>query len=334
MQSRRLTQLFHCIPNFEIASPLVGEICCISIKHLVMMESETENLFAIHLVSLVLVVTALFLNVTGAILLWKIERGNTNQKTILLNLSICHATNSFVLVAVFSLSVSGLTTENRCVQIVDSVAFLCFIQNYFIMMIMSIDRFIGTKYPLRSIDIFSERRLKICLVLTWSLCVIIGILSSIFYDVVGSIFESIAFPVLDILSLCCIGITYGYIMYAVSTRKLATSATARRNTESRQLMRMTAIIATTFILLIVLPDLVIAFAAMDMSMEMHGILCCCFYVGLIADPITYLLIRQRLRKSFFNMFRCCCRRYHVEHRQSNTTNHSHSHDPAVIASKL
>ena len=299
-----------------------------------MMESETEALLAIHLVSLALVVTAFFLNATGAILLWKIERRNTNQKTILLNLSICHAINSCFLVVVFSLSVSGLTMENRYVQIVDSGALLCFIQNYFIMMIMSIDRLIGTKYPIRCIDIFSERRLKICLVLTWFLCIVIGILSSIFYDVVGSIFESVAFPILDTLSLCCIGITYGYIMYAVSTRKLATSAAARRNTESKQLLRMTAIIASTFILFIVLPDLVIAFAAMEISMEIHGILCCCFYVGLIADPITYLLIRQRLRKSFFNMFKCCCRRYQVKNQQSTATNHSRSHDPAVIDSKL
>ena len=303
---------------------------CIS-KHFMTMISAT--LLVIHSVSLLVVVIALFLNVTGAILLWKFERGSTNQRTILLNLSICQAIISSFVAAVFCLRIVGLSYEDEYVQILDSVALLCFIEYYFIMMIMTIDRFIGSKYPLRCSDIFSKRKLKMLLLLTWSLCVTMGILSSIFYKVVTSVFENIVFPVLGVMTLCCIATVYGYIMYVVSARKLATSTTARRrNTESRQLIKMTAIIASTFITFTVIPDFVLAFTRQDISKELEGIIFFWFYSGLAADPITYLLIRKRLRKSFFNICKCCCRRYQAEHRQSTTTDHSQK--PAVIVTKL
>ena len=300
-------------------------------KHFTTMISAT--LLVIYLVSLLVVVTAVFLNVTGAVLLWKFERGNTNQRTILLNLSICQGIISSFVAVVFCLRIVGLTYENKYVQIFDSVAFLCFIEYYFIMMIMTIDRFIGSKYPLRCSDIFSKPRLKTLLLLTWSLCLTMGILSSIFYKVVTNVFENIVFPILDVMTLCCIATVYGYIMYVVSARKLATSATARRrNTESRQLIKMTAIITSTFIAFIVIPDFVLAFTRQDISKEIEGVIFFWFYSGLAADPITYLLIRKRLRKSFFNICKCCCRRHKAEHRQSTTTNRSQK--PAVIVTKL
>ena len=264
-----------------------------------------DTLMVIYLVCLLVVVTALFLNVTGAILLWNFKRGNTNQRIIFLNLSICQAIISFFLVAIFCLRVIiGLEMENKYVQILASVVLLCFTDYHFTMMMMAVDRFIGTKYPLRHLDIFSKRRLKVCLVLSWSLCVILGILSSIFYKGVDRIFEGVVFPIFDVASLCCIAriaITYGYIIHVVWTRKLSTSVTARRNTESKQVIKMTAIIALTFVLFAVIPDFLLAFIGKNMSTEMKGIVLCCTYLGLVADPITYLLIRKRLKESFFNL---------------------------------
>ena len=290
-----------------------------------------DTLFVIYLACLLAVVTALFLNVTGAILLWKFERGNTNQRTILLNLSICQAIISCFLVAIFCLRVIiGLAMENKYVQILASVVLLCFMEYHFIMMMMAVDRFIGTKYPLRHLDIFSKRRLKISLVLSWFLCVIVRILASIFYKGVDRIFEVVVFPILDVASLCCIAITYGYIMHVVWTRKLPTSVTTRRNTESKQIIKMTAIISLTFVLFAVTPDFLLAFIGKNMSTEMKGIILCCVYLGLVADPITYLLIRKRLRESFFNIFKCSCGKYQSEHQQLATI----CKNPAVLETKL
>eukprot|EP00112_Aurelia_sp_Birch-Aquarium-sp1_P010105 Seg2175.5 transcript_id=Seg2175.5/GoldUCD/mRNA.D3Y31 product="hypothetical protein" protein_id=Seg2175.5/GoldUCD/D3Y31 len=132
-----------------------------------------------------------------------------------------------------------------------------------------------------------------------------GILSNVFYEDLRSKFHNIMLPIMDILSLCCFGITYGYIMYVVSTRKLPISASARRNTASKQLIKMTAIIASTFIFFVIIPDVTITLFREKMSREMEGIVFCCFYLALVADPITYLLIRRRLRNSFVNTFTCC-----------------------------
>ena len=292
----------------------------------------SDTLWIIYLISFLVLIIALFLNVTGTILLWKFERGNTNQRTILLNLSICQATISCVVAVIRCSRVIGLPFEDRYVLIVENVPFLCFIQYYFIMMIMTIDRFIGTKYPLRCADIFSKRRLKMLLLFTWSLCVIIGILSSIFYNRVRSVFEGIVFPVLDIVALSCIGIAYGYIMFVVNTRKLASSATARRNTESKQLIKMTAIIALTFVLSAVIPDFVLAFIGKETSREILATLFCCFYLGLVADPITYLLIRKRLRRAFVDTFKCCKRKQQDSaHRQPAS---SYTNNSFVIETKM
>ena len=272
-----------------------------------MMVSDT--LLVIYSVSLLFVVLALFLNVTGAILLWKIERGNTNQKTILLNLSICEACLSALLVVQLSMKLQRFGIDNKYLQIIESATILCFLECYFTLMTMTIDRFIGVKFPLRYQDLFSKRRLTIVLAITWLMSLVAGILSAVMYERVSqAIQDSYLFPLFDFLTLSCIGIGYGCIMYVVCTRKLSTAATARRNTESKQLIKMTAIIALTFVLFIVIPDLVLAFNGMEMSMEMERILLCCTHLALVADPITYLLIRKRLRKSFLNIFKCC-RRY-------------------------
>ena len=204
-----------------------------------------------------------------------------------------------------SFKVASLTMLSKYLQILDDVIFHIFIEYYFIMIIMAIDRFIGTKFPLRHSYILSKRRLNMILALTWCLSVILGILSIIFYEDLRSMSQSIMLPTLDILSSFCIGVAYGYILYVVRTRKLPASVSARRNTESKQLIKMTAIIASTFILFVIIPDFMLAFFRGQMSREIEGVVFCCFYLALVADPITYLLIRKRLRKPFVNAFACC-----------------------------
>ena len=265
----------------------------------------SETLLVIYSISFLVATTALFLNVTGAILLWRFEQRNTKQRIILLNLSICEAITSVAVTVYLSLKVVGSTIHSEYVRIVDTVIFNIFIEYYFIMIIMAIDRFIGTKFPLTHSYIFSKRRLKMVLMSTWCLSVILGILSNIFYKDLPSKFIRIVLPTLDILSLFCIGIAYAYIIYAVWARKLPTSISARRNTESKQLIKMTAIIALTFIIFIIIPDIIFTFFRGEMSRKIESIVFCCVYVALVADPITYLLIRKRLRKALVNTFACC-----------------------------
>ena len=285
-----------------------------------MMVSDT--LLVIYSATLLVDMLALFLNVTGAILLWKIERGNTNQKIILLNLSICEAFLSAFLVMQLSLKLQRFGIDNKYLQIIESAILLCFLECYFTLMTMTIDRFIGIKFPLRYQDLFSKRRLTKVLALTWLISFVAGILSAVIYERVSqAIRDNFLFPLFDLLTLSCIAMAYGCIIHVVCTRKMSTAATTRRNAESKQLIKMTAIIALTFVLFVVIPDLVLAFNAKEMSMEKQRILFCCTHLVLVADPITYLLIRKRLRKPFLNIFKYC-RRYRqgtIELYQATTT---------------
>ena len=293
----------------------------------------SEALLAIYLMSFLVATTALFLNLTGAILLWKFEQRNTNQRIILLNLSLCEVITSVAVTVYLSLKVAGLTMLSEYVRILDDVIFHIFIEYYFIMIIMAIDRFIGTKFPLKHSYIFSKRRLKMLLALTWCLSVLLGILSNIFSEDLRSIFHGIMLPTLDILSLFCIGVAYGYILYVVRTRKLPASVSARRNTESKQLIKMTAIIASTFILFVIIPDFMLAFFRGEMSRETEGVVFCCFYLALVADPITYLLIRKRLRKSFVNTFTCCREQQEIPaHLQATTI--SYYRNPTIVETRM
>lgn len=284
------------------------------------MTMVSDTLLVIYSVSLLVVVIALFLNVTGAILLWKIERVKTNQRTILLNLSICEACLSAFLIVHLFMKLQIFGRDKKYFQIMESANLLCYLECYFTIIMMTIDRFIGTKFPLRHQDLFSKRRLTKVLALTWILSLVAGILLAAMYERVRqAIRDSYLFTLMDTLSLSCIGIAYGYIMYIVRTRKLPTTATARRSRGSKQLIKMTAIIAFTFILFIVIPDFALAFIGKEISTEIEGILLFGTYLVLVADPITYLLIRKKLRKSFLKIF-CCrgCRQGSIEHQQATT----------------
>lgn len=265
----------------------------------------SDIFFAELVLSALLLATAICLNVMGTYLLWKKERGLTNQRLILMNLSICEAITSALLLGNIVLEFRKL--DDKVDKIYGQILFAAIevlrMEYYCIMCIMTIDRCIGTRLPLKCFILFSKRRAKIVLGATWTLSLLSCALFGIFYQDFSPYFHLFLLA-LGIASLCCIIVSYCYILTILINSGILRAGTRnRRNCENKQFIKMTAIISSTFVFLILIPEFVHAFLHEKVSIEVKYVIYIMWYIDLVVDPITYILIRKKLRRAFVEVFK-------------------------------
>ena len=281
----------------------------------------SEVFLAELVLSALFLATASCLNVMGTYLLWKKEHGLTNQRVILMNLSTCEAVTSVLLLANIVLEFLKLGDEVDKIygQILFAAIEVLRMEYYCIMCTMAVDRCIGTRLPLKCFVLFSKRRAKILLAATWTLSLLACVLFGIFYQEFSPYFHLFLLA-LGVASLGCIIISYIYILtILIHSGNLRAGAHNRRKCENKQFIKMTAIISTTFVFLILIPEFVHAFLHTKVSIEIKYIIYIMWYINLVVDPITYIIIRKKLRRAFVEIFKCNGSSYDIERNKTMTS---------------
>ena len=266
----------------------------------------------IIIVILSIVIIAVILNSLGIYFLCKDRNRKTNQNLILKYLFTNEFAVSVLLVSRWSLVFHSAMVSQTILSIIDRIQFCAYLNYNLIMLIMTFDRLIAIKYPLRNIFIFTRKKVKVALFASTFLCLAVGAATSVVeFKLLLMTFGKYVFPAISTISVVVIVITYTYIFVKIIRKRNLDNST-RNNTRSaasnHQYFKMAAIITFTFVVCYLLPD--ITFALCPKCFSYRGlnyyILQVLWNMGLVFDPLTYIFmqkLRQRLAKIV-----CCAKK--------------------------
>ena len=243
---------------------------------------------------------AIFLHVIGLWVLLKTkESSSSNERLFLTNLSVAE-----ILLSISSVALNineyyictDLIEDGPC-NISRRVVWY-FVSAYLLsQLLLLLDRFIGTKWPLKYIDYFPKRRALSLVIISWIFAVILSLPRIHSSLVVYSPEYSPVAGLVMSLSLTVVAISvYGWIAHKV--RKQRRIFKTNFNKASSKLVIVPALIISSFGILDVIPNLIISVwiqIHLEAARKFANYLYLCMTINLIIDSIVYLFWSLHLK---------------------------------------
>ena len=252
-------------------------------------------------------VSAASLNALGIYFLVKDANRQTNQNLILKFLSAVELAYSCVMMIYWSFTCHG--SMLTAVNVSSHIAHCIYINITLIMLTMTFDRLIATRYPLRYAVSLTKKRAKVILLSSVLICAIFILLFMLIeFDVINIPIDKFVSPVTSTFAACFMVTTYLYILMKISKRRRVgnslQNARITRTTENQKFFKMSTIITLTYFTCCLLPD----FAYMlcrGCFTNSTLVIRTLWHLGPLCDPITYIFMQKRLRKRLIEMMICC-----------------------------
>ena len=263
-------------------------------------------------VILSIVILAVILNSLGIYFLFKDRNRQTNQNLILKYLFTIELAVSILLTSRWSIVCHSAMVGHTSLNIIFRIRFCAYFNYNLIMLIMTFDRLIAIKYPLRSIFILTRKKVKAALLASTFLCFAVGAATSVVeIKLLIMTLGKYIFPAISTISVVFIVSTYTYIFVKVIRKRNIDNAmrnNPRSTASNHQYIKMAAIITFTFVVCYPLPDSTYALCPKCFSRSgsfNNYILHVLWNTGLVFDALTYIFMQklgQRLKKV------CCAKK--------------------------
>ena len=254
-------------------------------------------------------ISAATLNSVGIYLLSKDKHSQTNQNLILKFLSTIELTLSCILLINWSFVCHGSAIATAVEEILLPFIHCCFFNITLIMVIMTFDRLVATKYPLRYSSMLSRKKIRLTLSVVTALCMLFGVLS--LFDEIRQFlhtYDTYIFHIPPTFAALFIVIAYANIFMTLLQRRnlfdRSGAVDISRFTENRRFLKMAAVITITYFAFYTVPDVASLFCkdCFTDSVQFFRLL---WNLGPVFDPITFIFMQERLRKRLINMVQCC-----------------------------
>ncbi len=243
------------------------------------------------------VLFAIVFNAVGFYLLLA-AKNSTNGNILLMNLAV----SQLILCA-------GQITDNFCRMfrheemntLIWKIGTAFFMVYYLIMFLLTIDRLIAIRLPLRYRVLLTKERLLRCLKAVWAVSIGVGV-SVILNETWHEWFEKYVWSILSAVFLLLCFVAYCLIYRTIRARRrldnnLQQAARRqqlafRRNTK---FFKIVALIIASFILFVLIPDIIfyILLEQTEITAECVLIL---WFIGIALDPVIYVFLQDNLRQ--------------------------------------
>ena len=295
-----------------------------------------------YIISFVILIFAFCFHAFGIYLLCKLRENRTNQRTIILNLSMDEFLCSIVDIIIVILRWSGISYKHEIMTTFNMISNVFYILERLFIVMITLDRFLGAKLGLKYSVQFSKRKAIVILICLWitglSLLVPLLLLPAGHRN---NVFK-IVYPTLDGLVVICALVTYIYIAKRLYSKGIseARRASDQENkpvaAPTNKLLKMASLIIASFIICVAIPDtiylvvVVLLKKRVEVLIEMLPIL---FQLNLLADAVIYIFLQRRVREQFFRTI-SFWRKNHKSDEGYNTRNNGtdyQTRSPALIS---
>ncbi|XP_057290833.1 melanocyte-stimulating hormone receptor-like [Hydractinia symbiolongicarpus] len=262
-------------------------------------EDPVYVLLVLDIISVTMLSLSVVFNLLGMYLLTQLKsRRNMGQISLLISMSLSEVLIALVDVVYMIVKFAGLDeeTSNIFVYCEEVIAGL-FFTYYAVLFMLTFDRLLAFVLLLKYHSIVTIKRTRYCIVVVW-----IGgfiIVFPFFFLSPDTFFETwykYVYLILDGIILTTVFITYSYIFNKAS-RKRRTVASGVAGRE--KMFVVTTIIIATFVLLVVIPDILYAyrFVIHKMGSDVEeSIIGMCWELNYITDPCVYTFLQKDVRK--------------------------------------
>ncbi|XP_057292095.1 uncharacterized protein LOC130614675 [Hydractinia symbiolongicarpus] len=249
--------------------------------------------------SITVLTLSVMFNSLGVYLLMQLKSPrHMNQIYILMSMSFSEVLLGVVSIIYVVTNLSGYERESSsqlslyCEEIITGLT----VTYYIILFMLTLDRLLACVLLLQYPRIATTKRTLLCLSGAWVIGVIVAF-PFFFYspDTFYEIRYKYIYISLDGIILAAVFITYSYIFHKTSRKHRTTSSTVQRR---GKMFFVITIITATFILLLVIPDILYAyrFVIHDIGSDVEmGVIMFCWELNYLADPCVYIFLQKNVR---------------------------------------
>eukprot|EP00794_Sanderia_malayensis_P019262 gene19262-21190_t len=256
-------------------------------------------------------------NCLGIYLLLQIRTNNSNQTSILTNLSLAEIIIAIGWLAEHTCMSYGYVYSDRPVQVVWALRAGAYCFWFTDMWIMAVDRCIGCSYPLKHRVLMNRVDINLLLKIIWLLCA----LNTVFLLFVNThtyylVYNRIVWLIFDCISVAVFIVAYGLIFFHIIKRRKRVlnlcrtvlhiqHMAAQRN---QQFLKIVGLITVTFMIFEVCPTIVTMIyfhSGIGIPDPLASILDLSYVLALFVDPLIYIFLQARVRKLLMHKFNCC-----------------------------
>ncbi len=244
----------------------------------------------ILIVSSLIHLFSIFLNVLGVYLLTAIKPLSIG-KFLLTNLAVSEIILSGVQIAVNSIRAFVRIEENTDADKVRATIWLVYYSSVFF---LTIDRLIAINFPLRYRVLITKKRLKLAILVVWTLATALGASFFIYGNLFIS-FWNMTWMVLDVAFIILAVTTYGFIFFKILRRRRFENndQDGRRQhfimSREKKFVKIAGLIIGTFLFLFLIPDTIkYGYPSLEALLLTYPI-------GILLDPVIYIFLQEDLR---------------------------------------
>ena len=270
--------------------------------------SNNFKIFAIF--SFPVLLFAIVFNACGIFLLKSLPGSDVTQTIIIINLSISEILIAVGWIGELVADIVGLTLEDRALLIVWAIRAGVYCFWFFVMYILSLDRFMSCVLALKHRAMVTKKRLRHLMTSLWTLCALSCLFLLVFdTSACHNIYNKFVWISLDAIAVLIYSLTYisifAYNLKRERMKRVRTHSLESQENPSRinlHFFKIVGLIIISFIIFEVVPsvtEMSFFWNGSAVPEALEGFIALFYQLILLIDPLIYIFMQSKVRRLLF-----------------------------------